>query len=379
MTVLNKEAYTDVAWQRRERETVFANAWQFAGTAQDFQRAGDFVTVQMGAFPLAIVKMKDGTLQAYHNVCRHRGATLLEGTMGNAGQTLVCPYHRWTYGLDGRLRGAPDMAACFPNLDRNALSLKPAALGVFKDLVFANPNPDADFSAWIKPMEERAWPHDISTPELREAVPLIYDMKCDWKVFVENAIDGYHLAYLHEHTLGGPRPSENVWEKFGDHMIWYATDDETARHRLPGLIRRQTKNLPRLKHTADAEYGGVYFLFPSTLIVPTPFGFSVSTLRASAPGRCRMTVRHWVGPWQSKDPRKSISGFDKASGIISSDHWKRHPLETGDFQTEDVWICERVQQGLESPAYEAGPLAKGAGAEDPVAWFRKSILNHMEV
>lgn len=90
-----------------------------------------------------------------------------------------------------------------------------------------------------------------------------------------------------------------------------------------------------------------------------------------------MTVRLWVGLWQSKDPRKGIPGYDKSTGIISSDHWKKHPLETGDFQTEDVWICERVQRGLESPAYEAGPLAKGTGAEDPVAWFRSSILDRM--
>ncbi|MEM7327505.1 MAG: aromatic ring-hydroxylating dioxygenase subunit alpha [Pseudomonadota bacterium] len=377
MTSLPRAAYTSADWQKREREELFASAWQFAGTVQDFEATGDFRTVQAGAFPLAIVKSKDGSLQAHHNVCRHRGATLLEDEMGNTGSSLVCPYHRWTYGLDGRLRGAPDLASCFPDLDRTGLGLKPASVGVYKDLVFVNPNPDADFSAWIRPIEPSAWPHEISSKELREAAPLIYDMKCDWKVFVENAIDGYHLAYLHEHTLGGPIPSENVWERRGDHLVWYATDDGAAKHRIPGLIREQTKSLPRLKHIAGTEYGGVYLLFPSTLIVPTPFGFSVSSMQATAPGRCRMTVRHWVGPWQSKDPRKGISGYDKSSGVISSDHWKKHPLETGDFQTEDVWICERVQLGLESPAYEAGPLAQGAGAEDPVAWFRRSLLQRM--
>lgn len=377
MTILARDAYTCASWQTREREELFADAWQFAGTVHDMPNTGDFLTVQSGAFPLAVVNTSEGSLRAHHNICRHRGATLLEDAKGNAGKTLVCPYHRWTYGLDGRLRGAPDIATCFPDLDRDGLSLKPASLGIFKDLVFVNPNPDADFSTWIKPLESLAWPHDLSSKELREAVSLIYDMKCDWKVFIENAIDGYHLAYLHEHTLGGPVPSENVWEKCGDHMVWYATDDETARHRIPGLIRKQTKNMPRLRHVAGADYGGVYLLFPSTLIVPTPFGLAVSSLRAVSPGRCRMTVRHWVGPWQSKDPRKQISGFDKASGVISSDHWKQHPLETGDFQTEDVWICERVQMGLESPAFDAGPLAKGPGAEDPVAWFRQSILSRM--
>ena len=377
MTYLPRHAYISSEWQKREREELFANAWQFAGTKHDYEMTGDFRTVQAGAFPLAVVRSKDGSLQAHHNVCRHRGATLLEDEAGNAGSSLVCPYHRWTYGLDGRLRGAPDLANCFPDLDRAGLGLKPASVGVYKDLVFVNPKPDADFSEWVRPIEQSVWPHDISANELREAAPLIYDMKCDWKVFVENAIDGYHLAYLHEQTLGGPRPSENVWEKRGDHMVWYATDDKTTRHRIPGLIRKQTKNMPRLKHVSGEDYGGVYLLFPSTLIVPTPFGFSVSSLSPTAPGRCRMTVRHWVGPWQSRDPRKSISGYDKSSGVISSDHWKKHPLETGDFQTEDVWICERVQRGLESPAYEAGPLAQGEGAEDPVAWFRNSILDRM--
>ena len=177
--------------------------------------------------------------------------------------------------------------------------------------------------------------------------------------------------------MGGPKPDENIWDQRGDHMIWYATDEGEARHRIPGMIREKTKRSPRVKHIEGSEYGGVYLLFPSTLIVPTPFGLSISTLHPSAPGRCQLRVRHWVGPWQSKDNRKHIPGYNKVTGRISSDDWTQHPLETGDFQTEDVWICEKVQVGLESPSFEAGPLAKGFGAEDPVAWFRQSIAKRM--
>lgn len=378
MTSLPRAAYTAPDWYQHEREHLFASAWVFAGTRADFTSPGDFVTVNAGAYPLAVVLAKDGTLATHHNVCRHRGVTLLEGAAGNAGNSLVCPYHRWTYGLDGQLRGAPNQQECFPDLDRSALGLKRGSVGVFKDLVFANPDPDADFDTWIAPIQNCAWPHDLQSSELNEAAPLIYDLKCDWKVFVENAIDGYHLAYLHEHTLGGPLPEQNIWDLHGDHMVWYATDNGEARHRLPGKVRKDTKSVPRVKHAsgsgnAGPGYGGVYFLFPSTLIVPTPFGFSVSSLIGTAPGRCRLSVRHWVGPWQSKDERKYIPGYDKKTGIITSDNWIQHPLKTGDFQTEDVWICERVQAGLESPAYEPGPLAAGVGAEDPVGWFRTSV------
>jgi len=353
-------------------ERLFARAWVFVGTVEDFAEIGDYQTVQAGAFPLAIIKQKDESLLAVHNVCRHRGAELLDSPSGNAGKSVVCPYHRWTYGLEGGLRRAPNMAICFPDLDRANLSLKPASIGIFCGLVFANPDPNADFDAWIGPLKGLAWPHDLKAKDLRAAASLTYDMKCDWKIYAENAIDGYHLAYLHEKTLGGPLPGLNVWERAGEHMIWYATDTD-VRHRLPGKIRKEAKGAKKVKSAEEPGYGGVYFLFPTTLIVPTPYGFSVSSLIPTGAGRCLMEVRNWVGPGQSLDVRKYIPGYDKISGLISSDNWTKHPVKTGDFQTEDVWICEKIQRGMASPRYEHGPLARGAGAEEPIEWFHETL------
>ncbi len=371
-----REAYTTASWLDRERASIFQDAWTFVGTTHDFDESGDYRRVQCGSSSIVAVKDKQGELRAFHNLCRHRGVELLDDDSGNTGGSLVCPYHRWTYGLDGRLRGLPNKATCFPDLDRGSLSLKPAAIGQFKDLVFVNPNPDANFDDWITPLAGKEWPHDLFASDVREAVPLIYDLKCDWKVYVENAIDGYHLAYLHENTLGGPTPDQNIWERAGEHLIWYATEDG-IRHRLPKKIRDEAGSVGTIESAKTPGYGGVYHLFPSTLIVPTPYGLSVSTLHPASPGKCRMNVRHWVGPWQSKEERIYIQGFDEKSGIISSDNWTKHPLDTGDFQTEDVWICEKVQRGLESPAYQHGPLSKGAGAEDPIRWFHEVLLSKM--
>ena len=100
------------------------HTWAFAGVTGDFRSAGDFRTVRSGAASLMVLKGREGSLQAFHNLCRHRGAELLDDESGNAGGSLVCPYHRWTYGLDGGLRGVPDKAACFPDLDREALKLE---------------------------------------------------------------------------------------------------------------------------------------------------------------------------------------------------------------------------------------------------------------
>jgi hypothetical protein len=115
-------------------------------------------------------------------------------------------------------------------------------------------------------------------------------------------------------------------------MIWYATE-ESVRHRLPKKIRDEYGSGGSIASAAKPGYGGVYYLYPATLVVPTPYGISVSTLIPTEPGRCQMNVRHWVGPGQSRDIRKYIAGYDKSSGIISSDNWSKHPLETGDFQT----------------------------------------------
>lgn len=369
---LPKAAYTGQDWFELEQDVLFRSAWRFVGVTGDFNRTGDYLTTKVGRAPLAVIQDSEGRLRAFHNICRHRGATLLDGDSGNAGGTLVCPYHRWTYGLDGALRGMPNRSACFPGLDRAAHGLKPAAAGVFNDLIFVNPDPDASFADWIAPIRGAAWPHDLAADDVKEAAPLLYELKCNWKVFVENAIDGYHLAYLHEHTLGGPAPDQNVWTRAGAHMIWHAAEDG-ARHRLPAKFRDDGDAWSKIASAAEPGYGGVYFLFPATLIVPTPYGFSVSSLQPIAPDRTRLVIRNWVGPWQSRDERDAIPGYDKTTGVISSDNWTDHPLETGDFQTEDVWISEKVQEGLASPAYEHGPLAQGPGAEDPIRWLHESL------
>ena len=375
---LQPGAYFSQDWLERERASLFRDAWVFAGTNRDFEQPGDYRLVEAGASTVLVVMDKTGHLNAYHNFCRHRGATLLDEASGNAGGTIVCPYHRWTYGLDGALRGVPDMQICFAELDRTKLGLKPAAVGVFRDLVFVNPNPHARFEDWIATISDRAWPHDLFAQDVKEAVPLVYDLKCNWKVFAENALDGYHLAYLHENTLGGPKPDKNIWERAGDHMIWYANEDG-VRHRLPQKIRDESGSLGLIESASEPGCGGVYFLFPLTLIVPTPYGFSISSLKPYAPAKTRLEIRQWVGPWQWADERGSIPGYDKKTGVISSDNWTRPALETGDFQTEDIWICEKTQRGLEMPGFEFGPLSRGPGAEDPIRWFHNSLASAMDL
>jgi len=378
MSLLGRDAYISQDWYNLEQSRLFSQTWQFVGLETELKTQGDYLTGQLGLYPIVVLRLAEAEIAAFHNVCRHRGSTLLGGS-GNTGKSIVCPYHRWTYVLDGRLKGVPDAKACFPNLDRASLSLKPAGVGIFNGLIFVNPDPNADFKDFIEPIRDKAWPHDLTADDVTEGPPLHYKLKCNWKVFVENGLDGYHLAYLHEKTLGGPKVSENIWERHGDHAIWYAMEEEDIRHSLPAKNRKEAQSCwaRKLKSADSVGYGGVYHLFPNTLITATPYTFSISVLHPTSPTHCDLIVRHFSKKGEISDQRKHIPGYDKNTDTIRSELWTKPPLETGDFQTEDVWICEKVQNGLKSPAFELGPLSVGPGAEDPITWFHDAISNRI--
>ena len=345
MQRLPRDAYVSEEWFIREQRDLFGRTWAFAGVVTDFKEAGDFRTVQAGSNALIVIKGQDGELRGFHNICRHRGTELVEGC-GNVGRTIMCPYHNWVYSLDGQLRGVPAQRECFPDLDRKQVSLLHAAAGIFQNLVFVHPDaaPDVPFEAWVDTLASVPWPHDLASPDLVEGPDdVVYEMKCNWKVFFENAIDGYHLAYLHKETLGGPSHDKNVWETFGEHMVWWSTEREGVKHRVPAFVEKAAKSTAVVPGADTPGYGGVYMLFPTTILTPNPWGFSISTLEPVDPGTTLMRVRNWAPKgWLSYTYRaKDIPGYDAETGRITSDKWTKHPLETGDFQTEDVWVCEK--------------------------------------
>lgn len=206
-------------------------------------------------------------------------------------------------------------------------------------------------------------------------------MNCNWKVFYENAIDGYHLAYLHKETLGGPLHDKNIWEMFGRHMVWWSTEREGVKHRIPQFVENSARGsaLKTIKEASEPGYGGVYMLFPTTILTPNPWGFSISSMQPVDANTTLLYVRNWAPKgWISYTYRsKDIPGYDRVSGRIKSSHWTKHPLETGDFQTEDVWICEKMQRALQSPVHEVGYLARGSGGEAALDFFQQCVLEYL--
>lgn len=388
--LLPKETYYDPAWLDRERRELFDQSWLYACTEAMVPNPGDYHVCNLMGQSLFVVRDSGGSLRAFHNLCRHRGCEVLEGT-GNAGQSIRCPYHRWTYGLEGHLRAVPNERECFDALPREGLGLLPASAGAYRGLVFVNPSPSPkdDFSAWIANLDDHGWPHRFDDGSLEFVGESVYEMKCNWKVFYENAIDGYHLGYLHDKTLGQLYPSRNLWELVGRNHVWYSTEREGPPQASPKLVADGAKGHGARMiegQTEEAFYPGVVMLFPLTTLSPNPYGFSVSTLEPVHSELTNLRVHTWAPPRPGDGRRSDGNGAKskadkRGSYILRSEQPVRladldgHPLESGNFQLEDMWIVEKVQRNLHSPHFQVGPMAQGAGAETPLAEFQRQVLN----
>ncbi len=374
--LLDKQTYLSEEWFAREKRDLFDRSWVFACLESDVPETGDYITLTHMNHPLMILRDEAGELKAFHNICRHRGCEVLEGH-GNTGIAMVCPYHRWTYKLDGELRGVPNEEECFGEVDRSNLGLHPASVGAYKGMVFVNPSADPaeDFTTWIANMDDHAWPHDLSS--LKYEGEVVYEMLCNWKVFYENAIDGYHLGYLHDQTLGKVYPSKNIWEPVGRNVVWYSTERDGQKSSNTLLTEQMTSGwgAGMVPGAEQANFPGVVMMFPLTILSPSPWGFYISILEPVSPGVTNMRSLSF-GLEGSKGRYVEAAKKDD-NNIVRLADLEHHPLESGNFQIEDMWIVEKIQRNLTSPHFKVGPLAAGDGAEGPITHFQASVLDHV--
>ena len=369
--LLPKDCYLSSDWYERECRTLFDQSWVYACVAQAVSEPGDFVTLQFMQHSLFVVRNEAGELAAFHNICRHRGCQVLEG-QGNTSNAIVCPYHRWTYQLDGALRGVPNETECFDEVDRGALSLHQASVGESGGMIFVNPspNPKDNFDEWIAGFSDHMWPHKFGDGSMQFSGEVVYEMHCNWKLFYENAIDGYHLGYLHDQTLGKVYPDVNEWDLVGRHHVWYSTEwGERRSNTVLSVEGASAYGTPTLHPPEEAHYPGVVMLFPLTILSPSPWGFYISILEPKGPELTLMRTLAW-----SPSGDGGRFKFDDSPQVVKLVDLDKHPLETGNFQIEDMWIVEKIQKTLHSPLYEVGPLATGVGAESPITEFQQQVL-----
>jgi choline monooxygenase len=343
--LLPPEAYTDAGWFRKEQAGLFACTWQLVGDAAALREPGDYLATTVGGVPLVLVVDESGTRRAFHNMCRHRGMVMVDGA-GAGCRAIRCEYHDWRYGLDGSLRVVPQRADQFPGLDAGELGLLPAAVGEWEGMVFACPDPG------VTPLAEflGGFPDAIGSarPGL---LPVVAGADIpaggNWKLFVENHIDVYHLWYLHALSLADFEHRLFEHRAVGPH--WVSYEPRRADDGPTGLDAGN----PPIAHLDDRDRNGLgaHLLFPNiTFAVSAEFVITYAAVPV-APDRTRIELRVRAEP-----------GAD-ADGLLAS---------ARSFIDEDISACERIQAALASPWFTVGPLARDH--EAPITSFQRNVL-----
>ncbi len=245
-----------------ERDQIWMKAWQVAGRVDDLPRAGDWSEYRIHDQSFLVVRGVDGELRGFVNACRHRGNVLCRESSGHAGRRFVCPYHQWSYDLEGQLRGVsrPELVG---DIDKAALGLLPVSVDTFAGFVFLNPDPDAVPLAEFLGAEaaEMVEPYHLSEMvtvlDVREAVD------CNWKVVVDAFQEGYHIQAIHPQLLKIVviDPTTNRFRFWGDHEVACAPfavtdaspeDEYEGLKSLPDTFPTVTGYLPRLEELVSS-------------------------------------------------------------------------------------------------------------------------------
>lgn len=369
---LPREAYTDQKWFENEMNTIFAQTWQFAGFVEDLQEQGDYLTVQCGFQNILVVHEGGQKLRAFHNLCRHRGTQLLK-TSGKKQEVITCPYHDWVYSLTGELIHVPEEKTEFPNLKKGEICLHKAAVGIWRGMIWVNPNPKAKgLEHWFGDCASYLGPHNperlIEYPGTRSEVII----KANWKVVVENYIDVYHLAHLHSNTLNMYNHSKAEFGFVGDHFMFKEPLSRKYKKHLPKLIPYK-----QIAETVQDDYGAyVPLLFPNTGLSETESSWSIFNIIPLSPEKTKVIIRSKLEPMTEQEyldqQKSSNENWEKIMGSLNfeTDKSKNDPLFSGDFMAEDIFVCEQQQKGFRNPLFSVGYHASN---------LEKSILEFHDV
>ncbi len=331
---LSSREYLDPDIFQRERRSIFGKTWQLAGRLKDLERPGDFVPVTILDEPIVLVRDTEGLLRGFYNVCRHRAGQVAL-SRGNR-KSLQCQYHGWTYGLDGALRTAPEMddAAGF---DRGEFGLRPVRVAAWGPFVFVSLDIDGPELAEVMgaiPDEVSRSGYDIDRMSLVERRE--YVVECNWKVYVENYLEGYHIPIAHPALF-----KELDYDAYSvETFRWYSKQHAPVRELKAGEVHGRDRRFIR---SPDGEDEALYYwLYPNTMFNIYPDNMSMNQVIPLSADRT-LTVFEWY----FAEPGTGEGWESMQQAIAFSDQ----------IQQEDIVICEQVQRGLRSSSYEAGRLS----------------------
>ena len=276
--------YTDPAVFRLEQERIFRRSWQYVGRQDEVAEPGSFVASRVGDVPVVLVRDEDGTLRAFLNVCRHRGSIVCEGSGKRA--TLQCPYHAWTYGLDGRLIAAP-RSEREGGIESEELGLLPLRLETWGPLVFVNPDDEAPpLSEILEDVPERIAAAGIDVNALRFLSRAESEINANWKICAENFLECYHCPTAHPgfSAVMDVSPDSYLLET----GAWRMTQHGPPRREPQGSY----------DPSGEVERGQFHLFFPGTVlnVMPGRPNFSIGPIVPLAPERTYRFLDYFVAP-----------------------------------------------------------------------------------
>ena len=335
-------AYSHAALNRLEHTRVFLPSWQVACHVSDVPNPGDVFTFDLGPESVLVLRDQAGGIRAFHNMCRHRAARLVEQP-GHCRGAITCPYHGWTYNLDGSLRGLP-ATKTFPALDRATHGLLPVRLEVMAGFVFVclSGDPPPPQAMWGEMLA------DFAPYQFENMVPLapMYseDWDVDWKVAMDNYLESYHVPVGHpglgrmftpdyddQLNLGTGVARGISWLRPQRSPVW-----------SEGLYQAMVEGVTRHLPESNRKCWRFYSMLPNLGIDVYPDQMDFFQVLPRGPGKCRIRG----GTYGLPDTRREMRVLRYLNARINRQ-----------VQREDEDLCRRVQRGLNSGFYRPGPLS----------------------
>ncbi|HET7756532.1 MAG TPA: aromatic ring-hydroxylating dioxygenase subunit alpha [Steroidobacteraceae bacterium] len=334
--------YRDPEFFERERQTIFRTAWQIVCHVSDLPRAGDFHTLEFLGESVLVLRGDDGAVRAFHNVCRHRAARLLDGPRGHCGRRITCPYHAWSYALDGRLVAVPQRET-FAGLDTARHGLVPLEHEVYMGFIFVR------FAPGLPSVREMAAPYEreLAACRFEELVPhgrvSFRPRAVNWKNVADNFSDGLHINVAHPGLTRLFGRGYGIEAQPWIDKMWgviRATPSANWSERLYQRLLRQIPGLP-----PERQGLWTYFkLWPNVAFDIYPDQIDFMQFLQLSPTATLIREIVYVHP----DARREM----RAARYLN---WRINRR----VSLEDQALIERVQAGMASSSYVSGPLSEG--------------------
>jgi choline monooxygenase len=319
--------YTDKRVADLELQNVFARNWQAVGRLSQLEKQGQYVTATVANEPIVVVRGRDGKLRAFYNVCRHHAMTVMNEPCGHA-EHMRCPYHGWTYNLEGELRGMTEFDGV-KNFERADNGLVPVLVETWENFVFVNLDPQAaplrDFLGKLVGLAKPLGFGDLKFVERRS-----YIQNCNWKVYVDNFLDGgYHVPHMHKGL--------NSVLDYTNYTI--ENVDRCCVQSSPVAV--DAKSEASAANTRKGDRAFYFWQYPNFMLNWYEGYLDTNFVVPIGPNRCEVIFDFYFGN-VSEDTMPYIRESMSVSELV---------------QQEDIVICDGVQRGLSSRAYQAGRLS----------------------